>query len=670
MRIPGQSRLKRQEDALLGASGLIERSRSWSPSVYIGTIVSLAGLTLLLGLAAFALTPSSGSTAIWWPAAGTAAILYLLYRGPRWQAVVLVAVLAGLSNLIVGRPLSFALGGTIVTGVEIAVFGALLGAQARVAMLASTRKLLRFVAAALAAAVSVGVLGGIMFLLLVNANPIDTFATLVPSHVSALLLIAPLALVPLPRQTTPQGWELALQIASSAAAAAVIFLTPQSGSLSTLALPFLGWAAVRFRPIVAIAQVLALSVVTTVAAVLGSGPFVSPGTAPPIATLVQIYLLSIAATMLFLIASRSERAELRAQNERSEALLRGGFIGSRVGSLFVRTDDLDGPDIIEINEVAENLVRGQWFENLISEWVSSGSEDISSEITLDNGHIVQVFGRRVPTEYGESILAVQLVDVTDLVRARESLEKTVTLERQMVDELRKISSQKDDFVAAVSHELRTPITSIVGFSEELDESANEEQREYTTIIRRNARRLTEMVEELLELGRMTAPNPVRDRSDIDVEPVIREVIDDQTMSARARGVTITYAPSLATSMVSGDVNALSRIVTNLLSNAIKFTPEGGVVEVRTEIHDEGASLTLFVDDSGPGISDADSLHVFDRFFRSESAEKRLTPGTGLGLSIVRSLAQLLGGTVEIGRSARGGARIAVTLPRVQETQAV
>lgn len=649
------------DDAQFGAVGLIQRSRELSRPRYAGLVVGLATLTFGLGFVALFLTPAGGTAAIWWPAAGTSALLALLYRGPRWQVLALVAVVAAASNLLIGRPPIFAFWAVVILVSELVVFLAVLGPQGRTAMLATARGLTRFIIACIAAAITVGVIGATSFVVLVGADPLVSFASLVPSHLSALLLIVPIALVPLPRGLSQQRGELLVHSLLTAAVTAFVFAPFQTASIAALLFPFFGWAAVRFPPIVATAELVVLGAAASVLTVIGGGPYANVGEGLPAALLVQVYLLSIAITIHFITTVRSERAELRAENERRATLLRGGFVGSQVGSAFVRADPDGSASVLEANEVAADLIDDAWFASFINAWVRSGGESVSSETLLDDGRTLQVYGRRVPTADGDTVLGLQLVDISDFVAAQAAMANAVERERRVVDELRALAQQKDDFVSAVSHELRTPITSIVGFAEELDESVDEQQRASTAIIVRNANRLSEMVEELLELGRMTAPNPIREHRILDLAAIAAEVVTDQAATARERGVSVETALPAAEAPVAGMATTLHRIVTNLLANAIKFTPEGGVV--RVTVADEGHAVTLAVDDSGPGISEEDAPHVFDRFFRSTDPAKRQTPGTGLGLSIVKSLVELLGGTIAVKTSALGGACIVVTVPR-------
>jgi signal transduction histidine kinase len=162
---------------------------------------------------------------------------------------------------------------------------------------------------------------------------------------------------------------------------------------------------------------------------------------------------------------------------------------------------------------------------------------------------------------------------------------------------------------------------------------------------------------------MTAPNPVRENRILDLSEIVADVVADQSATARDRAVTVELdlASSTDPALVTGNTTTLSRIATNLVANAIKFAPAGGAV--RVAVIGEADHVIFSVDDSGPGITEEDAPRIFERFFRSEDPAKRQTPGTGLGLSIVRSLVELLEGSIEVERSALGGARMVVTLPR-------
>ncbi len=640
---------------------LYQRVRTASGPVYAITIVGLVLLSLALGFAALYLTPPGGSAAIWWPAAGVSVLLYLLYRGPKWQVILLVATVAALSNLLVGRSVGFALVGIVVLVAEVLVFALILRAEGSAAMLGSTQGFLRFMLASLSAALTVGAMGTVGLMFLANAPPIPTFLSLVPSHLSALLLIAPIALVPLPRRRRGRRMELLAQVIGTAGLTFVIFAPWQADPIASALLPLLGWAAVRFSPIVVTVELTGVAVLGSVLTSLGGGAYVAAGEQGlSTAALLQIYLLAIASTMHFLTSTKNEAASWKAVQARSAAILRGGFVGSQVGAIFIRPLTHEEYEIVEMNDVGAAHTSGDWLPSLVTEWMMSGDREIRRELETAEFRTIQISGQLIDADEGEVVLGLQTVDVTNLVTAERTATEAAVRERAVVDTLRKLAVEKDNFIATVSHELRTPVTNIIGFTEELDDSASDEQRESTAIIMRNALRLSQMVEQLLGANLMTAPNSDRLPTLIDVNEVVTGAIEDQSSAARAKKIEVTLDSTSQPAQVLGTTDAVERIVINLLSNGIKFTPEGGRIQFSTA--QRGDAIVLTIDDSGVGISKIDAERVFDRFYRSSDSVKLQTPGTGLGLSITKGLVELLNGTIAVGRSALGGARFEVTLP--------
>lgn len=656
--------------ATVAAAGdtLIDRSRSWSTMTHVGVIAGLSALSFVLGIAALYITAPGAGVAIWWPAAGVGALIALLYRGPRWQVLLLVSAVGLLSNLAVGRPPSFALTASVILVVELAVFLAVLGPQSRGALLARMRGLGRFLLAVLAAALTIGIEGAITLFLLAGIDPLTSFAALLPSHGSALLLIVPLALIPLPRggsMSVARRVEGMLQLAATVGLGIVVFSPALPIPMLFTLFPLLAWAASRFSPLFVVVELLAVAAIAPTLAVANGGPFgFAQGIENP-GWIVQLFMISAAITVLYLSVVRSERERFAEDNERRAALMRGGFLGSQVGVLVLRSTAAAGGDraleVIEANTTASVLVERGLLPALLGGWIDDPAGDLDRPLMLPDGRTWHVFGSRIASPRGELVAGIQLVDITDHVAAREAMARVIDRERALVDELRELARQKDDFVSAVSHELRTPITSILGFAEDLDETATAEAQAMTEVIVRNSRRLAGMVEQLLELGRMTAPNPVREARAVPLDRIILETTEEQGRSAHAAHVAIeTELHPEGPVVVAGDETSIGRVVTNLLSNAIKFTPPGGSIRLSTRVENEKAVLA--VEDSGVGISPEERERVFERFYRSSDDAKLAAPGTGLGLSIVRSLVELQGGTIAIDDSGLGGTRFVVTLP--------
>lgn len=646
----------------LTAPTLIQRSASWSLPVYLLVIGGLSAFSFLLGFAALYITAPGSGVAIWWPAAGVGALIYLLYRGPRWQVLALGGAVGFISNIAVGRPLSFAITAAVILAIELLVFVVVLGPQARGALLSTMRGLGRFLVAVLAASVTIGIEGALTILVLVGADPIASFTALVPSHASALILIVPLALVPLPRArpSIPRRVEGIVQLAVTIAVGVIVFTPTLPVPMIFTLFPLLAWAASRFSPLFVVVELIVVAAIAPTIVVANGGPFgYAQGIDDP-GWIVQLFMISAGITALFLSAVRGEREALATEKERQAAVMRGGFLGAQVGFVVLRSTPTQGMQVLEANATAAEIVARGWLPSVVGSWLDDPVDDLNHELTLPDGRSWQVFGSLVPAPGGEVIAGIQLVDVSDHVAAREAMAHAIDRERAVAEELRALSRQKDDFVSAVSHELRTPITSILGFAEDLDEIASPEEHVMTEVIMRNSKRLAGMVEQLLELGRMTSPNPVRAAGSVPLNRIVDETVEEQARTAASADIAVESRLHDPDPIVVGDETSIARVVTNLLSNAIKFTPAGGSIRLTTRV-DDGQAI-LEVDDSGVGISRADRGRVFERFYRSNDEAKLAAPGTGLGLSIVRSLVELQGGTIEIADSPLGGTRFVVRLP--------
>jgi PAS domain S-box-containing protein len=207
------------------------------------------------------------------------------------------------------------------------------------------------------------------------------------------------------------------------------------------------------------------------------------------------------------------------------------------------------------------------------------------------------------------------------------------------------SRLKDEFLAMVSHELRTPLTSIVGWtsllaSHELDGRATSHAIQ---VIDRNARSLTQLIENLLEVTRSQTGKIQLNLRDVELAPVIQAAVDAVLPAAEAKEVRLQALLDPKTGSVTGDPDRLQQVVWNLLTNSVKFTAKGGRVQVSLQRMASHAEIT--VSDTGSGISPEFLPFVFDRFRQADASSTRAHGGLGLGLSIARHLTELHGGTV-------------------------
>ncbi|MGH3859789.1 ATP-binding protein [Actinokineospora sp.] len=217
-------------------------------------------------------------------------------------------------------------------------------------------------------------------------------------------------------------------------------------------------------------------------------------------------------------------------------------------------------------------------------------------------------------------------------------------------------------VADAGHELRTPLTSLRTNLELMLASeqpgapslSQRDRREIHDDLRAQLDELTQLIGDLVELAREDAAPAVQEH--VELAEVVEQALD---RARRRAGGEIHFDVRLQPWHLVGHAASLERAVLNLLDNAVKFSPPGETVRVELQPMGDGYAF-LQVADAGPGISDADLPHVFDRFYRSEEA--RTLPGSGLGLAIVKQAAERHGGSVYASRSADGGALMAMRLP--------
>lgn len=231
-------------------------------------------------------------------------------------------------------------------------------------------------------------------------------------------------------------------------------------------------------------------------------------------------------------------------------------------------------------------------------------------------------------------------------------------EQAHVSELLELDRLKSEFVASVSHELRTPLASVANAVVAFRRTESEENRaQLLDIIERQARRLSLMVEEMLESARLEQPGVLPLLRPVDVAALVRLVALEWQIANRPVSVD---APE--TCEVRADPEALRQVLSNLIENAFKH----GAEPVAVTVEPRGDQVVVSVVDHGPGVPEADRQRVFDRFHRLDASRDR--PGVGLGLAIVRGLVTACGGTVWVDETEGGGAAFRVALARRVEPQ--
>ena len=176
----------------------------------------------------------------------------------------------------------------------------------------------------------------------------------------------------------------------------------------------------------------------------------------------------------------------------------------------------------------------------------------------------------------------------------------------------------------------------------------------TAIVERNAKAQLQIIEDLLDSGRITTGKLRIDWAAVDLAPVLEAALDTVRPAAEAKGVTLEADFGSLSEQVLGDSTRMQQVVWNLLANAVKFTPKGGRVELRME--SDADNVRIRVSDTGKGIEPEFLPFVFDRFRQADSTSTRRYGGLGLGLSIVKHLVEAHGGTILAASEGGGAAR--------------
>ena len=238
---------------------------------------------------------------------------------------------------------------------------------------------------------------------------------------------------------------------------------------------------------------------------------------------------------------------------------------------------------------------------------------------------------------------------------------SIAIENTLFAEERETNRIKDEFLSTLSHELRTPLNAILGWTQLLQFGPLEEETGHAIqVIERNAKAQAKLVEDLLDVSRVTTGKLRINSRPLNLAAVVRAAVEGMGPAAEERQVTLTFDNLAENDHAEGDTDRLQQVVGNLLSNAVKFTPAGGRVEVRLDR--VGSTLRLRVTDTGRGINPQFLPYVFDRFRQADSTSTRSHGGLGIGLTIVRHIIELHGGTVHAESPGEGqGSTFTVTL---------
>jgi CheY-like chemotaxis protein/two-component sensor histidine kinase len=240
--------------------------------------------------------------------------------------------------------------------------------------------------------------------------------------------------------------------------------------------------------------------------------------------------------------------------------------------------------------------------------------------------------------------------------------------KEAEDALREADRRKDEFLATLAHELRNPLAPICSALELLkrSQSSGEQLRTSTAIIDRQVHHMVRLVDDLLEVSRITLGQVNLRHENVNLRAVLNDAIEAARPAIEAAGHRLTVRLPRETVELVGDSTRLSQVFQNILNNAAKYTPNHGSVELELERHGKRAHVRIR--DSGIGIPVDMQSRIFDLFTRAHPSEGIKTSGLGIGLALAKKLVELHGGEIEVRSEGLGkGSEFAVTLPLVESS---
>lgn len=249
------------------------------------------------------------------------------------------------------------------------------------------------------------------------------------------------------------------------------------------------------------------------------------------------------------------------------------------------------------------------------------------------------------------------------------IERQRTTERMnaVVEDARKASLAKSEFLANMSHEIRTPMNAVIGITDILmhNSSPDEKNRLFLSTLRNSANQLMTLINDMLEFSRIEAGRIDLQHQWFDPRDLVRDCLSVISVEARRKGLSLISHEEMPEAIEAlGDEQRVRQIVLNLLSNAVKFTEKGRVsVQCRCRTADDGHTwLEISVRDTGIGMSPETLGVIFEKFTQADNSIARRFGGTGLGLAISRSLAQLMGGAINVSSTPGQGSEFTLSIP--------
>jgi signal transduction histidine kinase len=323
--------------------------------------------------------------------------------------------------------------------------------------------------------------------------------------------------------------------------------------------------------------------------------------------------------------------------------------GRQVGTLLITTPDLSGHTELERRFLEAVRRAVLWAMLLVAAASLIAAALLSRQLVAP---LRQLTSAAEAMADGDLSQRVQ-------VRSRDQIGELAHAFNAMAGDLQAAEIQRRQMTADIAHELRNPLSVIRGNLEAMLDQVYPLDVEHLAPVYEETVLLQRLVEDLRLLSLADAGQLQLVRSDVNVTKLLSGIADSVQAIAQDKGISLRV--DTAEASLGVDADRLRQIIGNLVNNALRYTPEGGTVTLRARA--DGGQVCLAVSDSGQGISSTDLPHIFDRFYRADSARDRTSGGSGLGLAIVRALVKAHGGSVDVQSDEGQGTTFTVWLPR-------
>ncbi len=256
--------------------------------------------------------------------------------------------------------------------------------------------------------------------------------------------------------------------------------------------------------------------------------------------------------------------------------------------------------------------------------------------------------------YAVRINAVTGDEINDLI---ETLNK-------MFFSLEKLEKLRKDLVANFSHELATPLTNIYGYLEAMKDnviSDESEKKKAVSLVKTEAERLIHLTKEMKKLAMLESENFVLSLKKTDINPLIENICEKFKLRIKDKNITIDKNFDLKLPKVKIDPAKFELVIFNLIDNAIKYSPDNGVIKLKTK--KESKQIIISIKDNGQGIDKEDISFIFERFYRGDKARTKKDDSSGIGLTIVRKIVEAHKGKIEVKSKKAEGSEFIIYLPR-------